>query len=63
MREVAALWTAPGERYTDDALKALESETDTVCRGGRGGGRAGGRDAAVHRAAELRAAAHPVLQG
>lgn len=41
MREVLPLWTAPGQRYTDEQLRALQSETDTVGRGGRGG-RAGG---------------------
>jgi hypothetical protein len=45
MREVLPLWTAPGQRFTEEQLKALEAETDTAARGrgGRGGpGRAGG---------------------
>ncbi len=45
MREVLPLWTAPGQRLTEEQLKALEAETDTAARGrgGRGGpGRAGG---------------------
>jgi carboxypeptidase Q len=41
MREVPALFTAPGSRYTEEQLKQLERETDATPRGGRGG-RAGG---------------------
>ncbi|MBA2301301.1 MAG: M20/M25/M40 family metallo-hydrolase [Acidobacteria bacterium] len=42
MREVPALWTAPSQRYTDEQLTALQRDTDSTPRGGRGGGRAGG---------------------
>ena len=41
MREVAALWTPPAQRYTAEQLLAMEAETDQAGRGGRGG-RAGG---------------------
>ncbi len=41
MREVAPLWTPPAQRYTDDQLAALQSETDSTPRGA-GRGRAGG---------------------
>jgi carboxypeptidase Q len=42
MRDVPALWTPPAQRYTEDQLKGLTSETDSTPRGGRGGpGRAG----------------------
>ncbi len=44
LRDVAALWTAPALRYTDEQLRALENETDATPRGGRAGapGRFGG---------------------
>jgi carboxypeptidase Q len=41
VREVLPLWTAPGQRLTAEQLQALETETDTAVRSGRGG-RAGG---------------------
>ena len=50
MRDVAALWTPPATRYTEQELKDLERETDSTPRGrgrfggpGRQGGPAGGR--------------------
>ena len=49
MREVAALWTPPAQRYTAEQLLAMEAETDQAGRGGRGGragGPGGGRGAA-----------------
>jgi hypothetical protein len=49
MREVAALWTPPAQRFTADQLQAMEAETDQAGRGGRGGragGPGGGRGAA-----------------
>ena len=42
MREVPPLMEAPGRRYTDEQLKDLQSETDTVARSGRGRGGRGG---------------------
>ena len=41
MPEVLPLFAAQAQRYSDEQLRALESETDAVGRGGRGG-RAGG---------------------
>jgi carboxypeptidase Q len=41
MRDVAALWTPPAQRYTTAELRDLTTETDSTPRGGRGGGRAG----------------------
>jgi hypothetical protein len=49
LRDVPALWTAPGTRYTEDQLRDLENETDSTPRGrGRAGGpgRQGGPAAA-----------------
>jgi hypothetical protein len=51
MRDVPALWTAPAQRYTEEQLHDLTSETDSTPRAGRGGraagpGRAGGPAAA-----------------
>jgi hypothetical protein len=48
-RDVPALWTAPGTRYTQDQLRDLENESDSTPRGrGRAGGpgRQGGPAAA-----------------
>ncbi len=42
MREVAALWTPPGQRYTEQQLRDLERETDATPRRAFPGGRAGG---------------------
>jgi hypothetical protein len=44
MRDVPALWTPPGSRYTEDQLEALRMENDSAVRPGRGGqaARAGG---------------------
>ena len=41
MPDVPPLFEAQAQRYSDDQLRALESETDAIGRGGRGG-RAGG---------------------
>jgi hypothetical protein len=41
MRDVPALWTAPGQRFTEEQLRDMTSETDSTPRSGRGG-RAGG---------------------
>ncbi|HVL68183.1 MAG TPA: M20/M25/M40 family metallo-hydrolase [Vicinamibacterales bacterium] len=38
MRDVPALWTPIGQRYTEEQLAALQSETDAMPRGGRAGG-------------------------
>jgi carboxypeptidase Q len=49
MPDVLPLFEAQAQRYTDEQLRALESETDAVGRGGRGGragGPGGGRGAA-----------------
>ena len=47
MRDVPALWMPPAQRYTEEQLRALETESDATPRGGRGGragapGRQGG---------------------
>jgi hypothetical protein len=41
-REVLPQFTALGHRYSNDELADLQSETDALGRGGRGGARAGG---------------------
>ena len=41
LRPVVALWEPIARRYTEEELKALQTETDAAARGGRGG-RAGG---------------------
>jgi hypothetical protein len=48
IREVPALWTAPAQRFTEQQLAALQTDTDPTPRVGRGGraggpGRGGGR--------------------
>ena len=44
LRDVPALWEPIGRRYTEQDLKAMQTDTDAAARGGRGGrgGRAGG---------------------
>ena len=42
MRDVPALWTSPAQRYTEDELQALTSESDSTPRGRGAFGRAGG---------------------
>jgi hypothetical protein len=66
MRDVPALWTAPGQRYTEEQLQALTAETDSTPRGGRGGPGPGARGRSrrrTRRRAVVRPAAQCVLQG
>jgi carboxypeptidase Q len=42
LRDAQPMWQPIAKRYTEQELKDMESETDAVGRGGRGGQRAGG---------------------